>query len=73
MALCKCLQENIRILSHASSVSGSPKATRIVHNQLIIKDKYRSRGKGTDGRENRLMVNQLHSFSTTRGGSRASC
>src|SRR5689334_20106300 len=73
MALCKCLQENIRILSHASSVSGSPKATRIVHNKLIVKDKADFRRKGTEGWENRPMVNQLHSFSTTRGGSQGSC
>lgn len=73
MALCKCLQESIRILSHANSVSGSPKATRIVHNQLIVKDKADFWRKKTDGQENRSMVNQMHSFSTTRGGSQGSC
>jgi len=73
MALCKCLQENIRILSHASSIIGSLEAARIAYNQLIVKDKADFRRKGTDGRENTSMVNQLHSFSTMRGGSRGSC
>src|SRR5689334_7790358 len=71
--LCKCLQENIPILSHTSLVDGPSRATQIVHNQLRAKDKTHLRPKGRDGWENSLMLNQLHSFLTTRGGSRGSC
>jgi len=43
------------------------------YNQLRVKDKAQFSRKCTEGRENRPMVNQLHSFLTTRGGSQGSC
>jgi len=71
--LCKCLQENIPILSYANSVGEPPKAARIVCNQLIAKEKSYFSRKRMDGLRNRAMVHQLHSFSTARGGSQGSC
>jgi len=71
--LCKCLQENIPILSHTTPASRPPRAAKIVYNMLKIKDKYRFSPKYANGRENRAMAHQLHSFPATRGGSPGGC
>src|SRR5215467_8612134 len=71
--LCKCLQENIPILSHASSVSSPLRGAWIIYNELKIKDKSQFSPKYADGRENRAMAHQLHSLPATRGGSPGSC
>jgi hypothetical protein len=71
--MCKCLQENIPIFRRAGLVTSEQKDALIGHNQLRVKDKTHLRPKTTEGRKNRPMVNQLHSFLTTRGGSWGSC
>jgi hypothetical protein len=71
--LCKYLQENIPILSHATSVVRTPRAARIVYNKLKVKDKSQFSSNYTDRQENRAMAHQLHSFPATRGGSPGGC
>jgi hypothetical protein len=71
--LCKWLQENIPILSHATPVSKPPEAAQIVYNKLKVKDKAQFKPKYAGGRENGAMAHQLHSFPTTRGGSPGGC
>lgn len=71
--LCKCLQENIPILSHTTPVSKPPEAVQIVYNKLKVKDKAQFKPKYADGRGNGAMAHQLHSFPGTRGGSPGGC
>ena len=72
-SMCKCLQENITISGHTGFVNRGPKAAMIGHNPLIVKEKMRFLPKATDLRGDAPMVNQLHTFLATRGGSQGSC
>src|SRR6476469_3639029 len=54
--LCKCLQENIPILSHATPVSKPPEAAQIVYNKMKIKDKSLFKPEYAEGRENGAMA-----------------
>src|ERR1041385_963276 len=71
--LCKCLQENIPILSYATPGGKSPGAARIAYNKLKIKEKAQFTPKYADRPENSAMAHQLHSFPATRGGSPGGC
>jgi hypothetical protein len=70
--MCKCLHENITILSHTGFVRRRLNITSIDRNKLIIKDKQHFLEEVMDPRGTISMVHQLHSFLPTRGGSRGS-